>query len=156
MSQNAFRNQYVTRRPAARNLETLGSLTGLFDEMFNHNLWPAQTPGTLSPRVDILDTERNYIIKAELPGVKREDIDVTLHEDILTLQAHVKMETSTEDDRHNVVRQERQYGEFLRRFNLRDNINQSDIIADYTDGILTLTLPKAAPESPQPKKVEIR
>lgn len=156
MNQNAKRNQCVTRRNPMRHLEPFGAFSGLFDEMLNQNFWPAQSSDTFTPRVDILDTKHNYIIKADLPGVKREDIDVTLHEDVLTLKANLKIEQSNEEEQYSVVRQERRYGEFLRRFSIRDNISQSDIVADYTDGVLTLTLPKAVPESPQPTKVPIQ
>jgi len=157
MNQNAQLNQPATRRKTFRSLEPFGAFSGLFDEMLHQNFWPsAESSDSISPRVDILDTQNNYIIKAELPGVKREEIDVTIHEDVLTLKAQSKFEKTTEDDAHNIVRQERRYGEFLRRFSLRDNVNQSDIAADYTDGVLTLTLPKSVPETPKPQKVEIR
>jgi len=156
MNQHAHKKQPITRRNSLRNLEPFGAFSGLFDEMLHQNFWPSETPDTMSPRVDIHDTKENYVITAELPGVKREDIDVTIHDDVLTLKAQTKFEKATEDSEHNIVRQERRYGEFLRRFSLRDSVNQSDISADYTDGILTLTLPKAVPEAPQPTKVEIR
>jgi HSP20 family protein len=156
MNQNTNRNQSVSRRNAARNLAPFGAFSGLMDEMLNHQFWPNTGSDTLSPRVDIVDTKDSYLIKAELPGVKREDIDITVHEDVLTLKAHAKVESTAENESHTTLRQERQYGELMRQFSLRDTISQSDIVADYTDGVLTLTLPKHVPETPQPTKVEIR
>ena len=142
-------------RPA-RSGESFGPLTGLFDEFFSPSFWPSQQDNaSLAPRVDIVDCKDHYLIKAELPGVKKEDINITVHEDVLTLQATTRFEHEETDKEHNIVRQERRYGDFLRRFVLRDNITQSDIRADYTDGILTLTLPKSVPEKPHPTKVHI-
>jgi len=108
-----------------------------------------------APRVDIVERDDHYEITAELPGINKDDIHVTLENGVLTIEAETSQEAKEEKD-GKVIRQERRYGKYLRRFNLSDNVHEEDIKATFDDGILKLTAPKAAEEKPQQKRIEIK
>jgi len=93
-----------------------------------------------SPRVDITEKGDNYQILAELPGVKKEDINIHLQDGVLTIEAKNFDETSVEDDK--IIRKERRSGYMSRSFTLGPNVNADDIHADFNDGLLKLTAPK--------------
>jgi len=103
-----------------------------------------------TPRVDILEDEDNFVIKAELAGIPKDDIKVELDNKILTLSGERKSEVK--DEKHHRV--ERFYGSFTRSFSLPETIDEASIKAESKDGILTLTLPKQAPQETL-KKIEI-
>jgi len=104
------------------------------------------------PPFDISETEGEIIVKAELPGMNVEDIDITLTDGLLTVKGERKMEK--EDKRKNYHRIERQFGSFSRSLNLGINVKADGIDAGYKDGVLTVTLPKA--EEDKPKKIEVK
>lgn len=124
------------------------------------NFWsPAkqlETPesGFFSPRVDIKELDNCYEITAELPGVKKNDIHVTLEDGVLSISAETCSEEK-EEDKGRVIRQERRYGKYLRSFTLGNNIHEEDISADFTDGVLKLKAPKAPDDVPQKRRISI-
>ena len=104
-----------------------------------------------SPRVDIFENKDKFVLKAELPGMSKEDIKVTMQENVLTVKGEkVAQERGEKDDVHL---SERRFGKFARSFRLNDPINSKTIEASFSDGILTLELPKA--EEAKPKEIEI-
>lgn len=103
-----------------------------------------------APRVDILEDDNNFVIKAELAGVPKEDIKVEVDKKILTLSGERKSEVN--DEKHHRI--ERFYGSFTRSFSLPETVDEASIKAESKDGILTLTLPKQAPKETL-KKIEI-
>jgi len=107
-------------------------------------------------RVDIHEDENGYEITAELPGVKKEDISVTLKNDILTISASKETE-SEKKKKGKVIRKERSSGSYTRSFSVHDGIRQEDIKASFTDGVLTLTIPKKGQEEAEPNihKIDI-
>lgn len=107
-------------------------------------------------RVDIHEDDNGYEITADLPGVKKEDISVTLKNDILTITAN-KETASEEKDKGKVIRRERTSGTFTRSFTVHDGIRQEDISASFNDGVLTLSIPKRGQEEAQPEvhKIDI-
>jgi len=106
-------------------------------------------------RTDIRKEDENYILEAELPGFKKEDISIDIDKDCLTISAERKSEEEEEDKESSFVRRERYYGSFRRSFNLK-GIEAENITASYTDGILTLTMPEKAPEIPAARRLEIQ
>ena len=100
-------------------------------------------------RVDIHEDESGYEITAELPGVKKEDISVTLKNDILTITASKETE-SEKKKKGKVIRRERSSGTFTRSFTVHDGIKQEDIRAGFDDGVLTLSIPKRGQEEAEP------
>ncbi|NUO19014.1 Hsp20/alpha crystallin family protein [bacterium] len=94
-----------------------------------------------APDVDIAENHDSYEIHAELPGMREEDINITLNNNVLTISGEKKREVKEEKD--NFVRVERSYGRFERSFSLPNNIVGDRVAANYADGVLRITLPKA-------------
>lgn len=111
----------------------------LFDDIWSG----AQPPSAAAFRVDISEDEKAFHIDAELPGITKENISLNIEEDMLTIKAERKQET--EESRKNYHRTERLYGSFSRSFNLGEMIDQEHITADFDNGILHVSLPKAVP-----------
>jgi len=110
------------------------------------------TTAEWSPAVDVSETDAEYVIKAELPEVKKEDVKVTMEDGVLTLQGERKQEKEEKGKRYHRI--ERSYGSFLRSFELPDNVDTGKAKAEYKDGMLTLTLPKT--EKAKTKALEIK
>ena len=103
-------------------------------------------------RTDVEDKGDSYLVKAELPGFKKEDIDIDINGECMTVRA--VHEESDEEKKKNYVRRERYYGTIARSFDIT-GIDAEAISAKYENGILELTLPKAQPKTPAGKKVAI-
>lgn len=131
-----------------------------FDRMFEDvrpvRFVPANggaTDGGYFP-VDLYETENDVVIKASLPGVKPEDIDISVTGDHLTLKAESKQET--EEKGQNWYRRERRSGSFVRQFQLPTEVQADKAAADFEHGVLKLTLPKAEAVKPKTIKVEAK
>lgn len=107
---------------------------------------------TWTPACDIYETEKEIILKAELPEVKKEDVFVTLENNLLTLRGERKFEEKI--DQENYHRVERNYGEFMRSFTLPTFVDPAKIKAEFKEGVLTVTLPKH--EDARPKAIEVK
>ena len=133
---------------------TLGRLTDLRDEidrLFEAPL--ARTSEFLGwmPAFDVYEEKDSFIVKAELPGMKKEDINVSLHDGSLIVSGERKSETKSEGT--EVYRAERFFGKFQRAVTLPTAVAASKVKAEYKDGILTVTLPKT--EEAKPKQIEV-
>lgn len=106
---------------------------------------------TWSPAVDIYETPETIVMKAELPGLSREDIEIHIRDNALTLRGERRFAKDVQQE--NYLRIERAYGAFQRSFTLPATIQQDKIRAVFRDGVLELTLPKA--EEAKPKKIAI-
>ena len=107
------------------------------------------------PPVDIYESEsREIIVKAELPGLKREDIDLTVENTTLTIRGERRRDENVPNDRWHRV--ERQYGPFSRSFTLPNTLDASRVRADYRDGVLTVTLPLREEARPRQIQVEVK
>jgi HSP20 family protein len=104
------------------------------------------------PTVDISETETEYLIKAELPEVKKEDVKVTVENGVLTLQGERRQEKEEKGKRYHRV--ERSYGSFVRSFSLPETVDEAAVKADYKDGVLNLHLPKS--EKVKPKAIDVK
>lgn len=140
-----------------------GGLDPLFDNdsFFNDFFWPvrkqgeANAPVLAAPRLDIHEKDDAYVVTTDLPGVNKDDIHLTVEDGVLTIKAETKQESDDKKD-GKVVRRERHYGSYLRRLNLGSDVKQSDVNAEYKDGVLTITIPKHVPQKPEAKRIEIR
>jgi|KBSSwiStaDraftv2_1062776.scaffolds.fasta_scaffold03367_5 HSP20 family protein len=108
--------------------------------------------GAWAPAVDIFEKDHKLVIRAELSGVKKEDIDIDIENGVLTLKGERKRET--EVDEGNAYRLERVYGAFTRSFSLPTTVDPSKVEAVYKDGVLEVAVPKL--EAAKPKKVQIQ
>lgn len=130
-----------------------------FDRLFNQFL-PATAgkelaEGFFSPRIDITERDNDYKISAELAGVKKDDLHVTLEDGVLTIKASVNTE-KTDEKEGRVIRQERVSGSYLRSFNVGNGITESDIDAKFENGLLELTIPKVKEQEPAKKRIDIK
>lgn len=107
---------------------------------------------TWAPAVDIYETPQKIVLNADLPGIKQEDIQVSVERDRLVLRGERKFES--EVNRENYHRVERSFGTFARSFTLPPNIDQENIRADYKNGVLQVTLPKR--DIVQTKQINIK
>jgi HSP20 family protein len=105
-----------------------------------------------APLVDIAETEKEYVVKAELPEVKKEDVKVMLEEGVLTIQGERRLEK--EEKGKKIHRIERSYGKFLRTFTVPRDVDEKKILAEFKEGILTVHVPKA--EVYKPKEIEVK
>lgn len=120
-------------------------------EELSRSFWDDQSVSGF--RTDITEKDGNYILSAELPGFKKEDLNISLDKDCLTISAERSSEENDEDGSY--VRRERYYGSYSRSFNVK-GIDTDAITASYSDGVLTLTMPKKTPEIPAARKLEIQ
>jgi HSP20 family protein len=105
-----------------------------------------------TPTVDISETETEYLIKAELPDIKKDEVKVTVEDGVLTIQGERKREKEEKGKKFHRV--ERSYGRFVRSFTLPDSVDEGKVKAEYTDGVLALHLPKS--EQAKPKQIEVK
>lgn len=105
------------------------------------------------PSVDVSEKPDQYVLKAELPSVKKEDISISVRDRVLRLHGERKQESRSEDER--IRRVERSYGSFSRTFTLPQDANPEDISAEYKDGILCVRIARSRDEESQPKQVPI-
>ncbi len=106
-----------------------------------------------SPRVDIAETDGEFVIKAELPEVKKEDVHVSVDNGVMTVRGERKQEQEEKGKKFHRI--ERHYGSFSRSFTLPENVDSGKIKASFKDGMLTLQLPKTAESKPKAIAVSI-
>src|SRR5579859_4831233 len=113
-----------------------------------------------APSVDIYEAEHELVVKADLPDIKPEELDIRVENNILTIRGERKFEkvlrpagAADKADEKNYLRVERSYGSFARSFSLANTVNTEAIKADYKDGVLTLTIPKR--EEAKPKQIKV-
>ncbi|MDO9548756.1 MAG: Hsp20/alpha crystallin family protein [Candidatus Marinimicrobia bacterium] len=112
----------------------------LFDSFFNTGDEEETSLTAFSPAVDITEKEKEYLISAELPGIKKEDIKMNISDNMLTISGEKNQEKKTENE--NYHRTECVYGSFQRSFRLPEISDQENITAEFKDGVLIVTIPK--------------
>ncbi len=117
--------------------------------------WPGlrEAQGEIAPSIDIYEEGDEVVVKAELPGLKKEDIEVNLTEDSITISGEKKKEEKVE--RKGYCRHERSYGSFARSFLLPSEVRTDDAKADFKDGVLEIRIPKTEEAKKKVKKVTI-
>ncbi|MDX1501609.1 MAG: Hsp20/alpha crystallin family protein [Thermoanaerobaculia bacterium] len=128
----------------------------LFDDAFNDFLSPVGdaeiSTRSWMPPVDIRETENELVLTAELPGMTKDDIEITLENNVLTLSGQRNFEKDVERESYHRI--ERAYGRFSRSFALPRNFSTEDVKAQFKDGVLHITLPKR--EEAKPRRIDIR
>ncbi|MDH3671202.1 MAG: Hsp20/alpha crystallin family protein [Gammaproteobacteria bacterium] len=126
-----------------------------FDDLFQGFFRPMPRWGNgqiFVPAMNVTERDKEYVVQAELPGIKKEDIDITLQNGVLTIRAESK-EESEEKEKGRIIRQERRYGKYMRHLRLDNDVDEGKVKAHYEDGMLELVLPKL--EAVQPKKIAV-
>lgn len=106
-----------------------------------------------APSCDIRESNEEYVIKAELPEVKKEDIKVDLKDGILSIRGERKLEKEEKDKKFHRI--ERAYGTFFRSFALPEDVDDKKLVADYRDGVLNVHLPRAPAQKPRTVEVKV-
>jgi HSP20 family protein len=146
--------------PVLRNAKTCATTWSPLDEFereisrfFDGTTRPlASMPGAWAPAVDVRETDDAYILHADLPGMKKEDITISVKDNTITVQGERKREDKTEEKGYS--RYERSHGTFARSFTVRDGFAADKVEAAYADGVLSVTLPKL--EQSKPRQVEVK
>lgn len=139
----------LSRRDPFREMMTMRrAMDRLIDSTFGEEM-PDQPEWSLS--LDVVEDEDNYVVKASVPGVKPEDIEITYNKGVLTIKGEIKDESEKTTGQYHL--RERRYGAFSRSISLPSTVETDNIQANYQDGILTLNLPKA--EEVKPKRIAI-
>lgn len=124
-----------------------------FDEFFGKDkgIWPESTLNVV-PAINLEETEEAFKVSAELPGMSKEDISITLENNVLSISGEKKTENELKEKNYHRI--ERSYGKFHRAFELPGMVKRDKIEAEYKDGILNVSVPKA--EEAKPKQIEIK
>jgi HSP20 family protein len=109
--------------------------------------------GDWTPAMDVEETDKEYLLKADLPAVKKDDVRVDIEDGVLTLEGERKQET--EEKNRKVHRVERSYGKFVRRMTVPSDVDEQKVAADFKDGVLNVHLPKSATAKPRAIKVNV-
>ena len=107
-----------------------------------------------SPQVELFERGNNLVVRADLPGVKKEDLNIEVQDDVLTISG--ERHSELEENREGFYRSERSYGNFFRSIPLPNEVNADHVNASFRDGVLEVILPAPKPEERQTKKIEIR
>ena len=147
--------------PNARDVDRLDRLFGNFVGSLGTSALPRtpETPRGFVPKLEISESDAAYTVSAELPGVKEKDVEVVLEDNVLTLKGEKKNGQSgpkpEESENRAVRRSELRFGSFERRVAFRSEIDEDEVKARYTDGVLTVTLPKAEEARPKVRTVPV-
>jgi HSP20 family protein len=132
-------------------VSTQEQLNRLFNETFSRRAGPAPGSRAWAPAVDIREAEHHLVLTAELPGVNPNDVEIRLENSTLYLKGERKLEGS-QPSYHQI---ERAYGPFSRSFMLPDSVDPNNVVAEFKDGVLTLTLPKREGAKPRSVKIQV-
>ncbi|MFQ3234788.1 MAG: HSP20 family protein [Paraglaciecola sp.] len=119
----------------------------------NLNIWDRQETN-LSPKVDISEDDKNYILSAELPGLDVKDVNLDISDGVLTLSGEKKTEMEDKDENHHIM--ERSYGYFKRSFSLPASVEEDKITADFKKGVLHICMPKSVNAQQKQRKISIK
>jgi len=133
---------HLTRFDPFAEISRLEPFNAMEDWFRDFNLRPALRDWNIEPRIkmDVEESESNYVVKAEIPGVKKEDIKVDVEGNVVSISAELKRESEQKSGKS--LRSERYYGVQSRSFTLAHDIDETRIEAKYAEGVLSLTLPK--------------
>jgi HSP20 family protein len=147
----------LTRRSGREPLAGFGNLQETVREMLAN--WPLAEREALSiadwtPSCDVSETPEEYRMEAELPGVKKEDLDLKVENRVLTLRGEKREKKEEKEKKYHRV--ESSYGSFMRSFALPDDADGDKIAADYKDGLLSVRIARTTPKESKARKVEVK
>ncbi len=137
----------ITYRPILRPTTIFNNL----DRLFNNS--ESVVPGLWKPSFEVINIDKSYRLRAEIPGMTKKDIIIEIKDDVLTISGERKFGNNSVDDNHY---SEFSYGKFSRSFNLPEDVLKDNIKASMKDGILALEIPRAKQVKPEIKKIAIR
>jgi len=135
------------------DLEDFPTGLRLFQDSINRLFSDQSTARPWAPPVDIFETDNELVVKADLPDVKMQDIDIQIENGTLTLKGERKFEKDEKNKGFHRI--ERSYGSFVRYFTLPETVNTENVRAEYQNGVLSVTLPKKEVAKPKTVKVQV-
>ncbi|HTP06672.1 MAG TPA: Hsp20/alpha crystallin family protein [Anaerolineae bacterium] len=149
-------NEVARWEPFNEMVSLRDAVNRLFEDSFiRPSAWPLPFDGgSFSVPADVIETKDNVVVKMSAPGVKPEDIEVSVVGDTLTIKGETKSEEQFEEGSY--LRKERRFGSFQRTFSLPTNVASDKAKAEFENGVLTLTLPKTEAAKPKPIKVTMK
>jgi HSP20 family protein len=142
------------RNAPARQTTPFGTLQREIERLFDDfgRGFPAFGSSELTPRMDVMETDKTIELTAELPGLEEKDVDINYADGVLTIRGEKKSEKEEKDNNYRLI--ERSYGSFSRAIELPSGVDPASVKASLTKGVLTVTVPKPAPSVT--KKIEIK
>jgi HSP20 family protein len=116
-------------------------INSLFDSIFNEGMAKFERNVFFTPRVDVIEKETQFLVHVALPGIKKEEINIDLAKNVMTISGERKLKNENKEDKYHMV--ENFYGKFSRSFTLPENVDSTKIDAQFEDGILNVFIPKA-------------
>jgi HSP20 family protein len=139
-----------------RSWEVFGDIDDLMGHWFRAPTMVRRENNAKAPAMDVSENESAYMVKAEIPGVPRENLDVTINDGVLTISAERQKEKKDEEKSGRLIRQERYNGKLVRSLRLGTDIDETKVEAHYEHGVLNLVLPKTAQVKPRKVDIKIR
>jgi HSP20 family protein len=146
-----FREAGALMRPGFGLFGLHREIDRLFSE-FAQGIGPAGGQPNIIPNIEISETDKTIEVSAEMPGLERKDVEISIEDDTLTIRGEKKVEEDKKDK--NVQHSERSYGVFMRVLQLPPGIDPSSVKATMSNGVLKIAIPK--PAKPEPKKIEVK
>ena len=133
---------------------TRNTMVNEFDRFMEQSLtWPRwEGNGKVGLAVDVVENEDGYVVKASVPGINPDDVEITFEENVLTIKGEIADENTEEGENYHI--RERRFGSFGRSVRFPVEVNADEVEAAYENGVLTLNVPKA--EEVKPKRIEIK
>ena len=143
---------YKKKSSLSRGNGDLWDIDSMFENFFNDSVFPAYYSNSRQMKVDIKENENEYIIDAELPGINKEEVNIELNDNNLTIS--VSKDEQVNEEKENYIRKERYQSSMTRSFHI-ENVNNEKVDATFNNGVLSVILPKREPGSPKNKKIDI-
>jgi len=145
---------HLVRPSLGSGLSMFRDLDQMMNEFFNHDFTGRCTAEKCwAPRVDVREESDSFVVSADLPGLEKSDISITVEDDTLTIAGERKFESSNEDG-DQIRRRERLMGKFSRSMSFPDEISSEGIKASFQNGVLTINVPKTEPTKPQQIEID--
>jgi len=140
------------------NTGTVSRTYNPWNGLFRNNFWDTMTPEFTStiPSVNIKETKTEYLIEMAIPGMKKEDFNIDVEGNVMTIWCEKESDHTNEEVTNGFSRREYNYSSFSRSFTIPQNANAEKVVAKYTDGMLTLTVPKVSGSDKNGKKIKVQ
>ena len=125
----------------------------IFDSMFTNDLPRFSLAESWMPAVDVNETETEYLLSADIPGLDKKDVSIDIHDGIITIKGERAIDNEKSTDDYRI--RERQLGSYNRSFRLPDNVNEDKVAAKFKNGVLTVKLPKTKEILPEGRQIKI-
>ena len=125
----------------------------IFDSMFTHDSPRLSLAQSCMPAVDVTETETEFLLSADMPGLDKKDMSIDIHDGVITIKGESAIDNEKSTDDYRI--RERQLGAFNRSFRLPDNVNEVKVAAKFKNGVLMITLPKAKEVLPEGRRIKI-